>query len=148
MTDKKETGNQLPQTRVLNAINESLGPSTAKPHGERFMSSTIKADGYEKTRIRRLEKYHAIGMEKAFKSLGVNSISDLSDQDIQSQAIQRAYQYLQCCLVGAEKPVGSAKLFRKGFSGLAKLKKEVNKEDLIAAIKVAASQVGILGEKA
>lgn len=115
----------------------------------RFIPSGLRADGYAQTRIRKMQKNQSSAVVAGLGRLGITTTAELrkalTDDATDSRVLfYKATQFLQGCLVGPEKPVGPAQLFRKGQNGTARLMADLSPSDVAGALGKACDQVGIL----
>lgn len=111
----------------------------------RFIPSGITNPAYNGTRIRRFQRNQTTAVVAGLDKFSVRTKQELID-NIEGNSLLRhkATQFVQSCLVGKEKPVGSAQLFRKGATGLSRLLQDLSPKTVAEVLCKACDQVGVL----
>lgn len=145
MSDEKTTT----KTRTM---DEASSLVAAGAHNEvdtpRFIPSGINSPLYRGTRIRKYQRNQSVTVVAGLAEMSVFTRSDLRSKIAGNEVLKlRAANYLQICLVGPEKKVGAAQLFRKGDAGLSRILQELKPAEIAAALCRACEQVAILEEE-
>ncbi|MEM0926113.1 MAG: hypothetical protein AAGJ83_08760, partial [Planctomycetota bacterium] len=123
MSDENAT-----KPRTMDEMSQlvTAGEQTTKDK-PRFIPSGLSTLGYESTRIRRFTRNQVSAVLAGLDKFGVRTKSDLKDKIADNKLLRhKAAGFVQSCLVGPEKPVGSAQLFRKGQAGFSRLHQDLS----------------------
>lgn len=114
----------------------------------RFIPSGLNVPGYEQTRIRRFQRNQVSAVIAGLDKFGVRTKASLAEKIPSNELLQfKVTRFVQSCLVGPEKPVGPAQLFRKGELGFSRLKQDLSVADVVHVLSKACDQVGVLQDE-